>query len=289
MLEDRSYMRDTPFRMRHSATVILLIALAAAFILQLLVGQFSHFRVLRYLALSLDGLRQGYFWQLLTFQFLHGGWLHLILNCWVIYVFGRELEETLGVARFLVLYFGSGFFGGIVQMLAGLAVPHFAEGVLGASAGAFGLVAAFATLYPERPLTLLLFFILPISLRAKFLLLFSVIISIVGILVHTDDIAHAAHLGGLAAGVFFIRYAAQWEWKWPSRQRTPVSRAKVRILPPVKSGRTGFAGPKTDLPSDEFLAQEVDPILDKISAQGIQSLTERERHVLQAARERMRK
>ena len=139
------------------------------------------FRPIDYFALSVDGLRHGFVWQLLTYQFMHGGWLHLLLNCWAIYVFGREVEGTLGWKRFLTLYFSSGVIGGLFQALAGVLLGGaFAAPVVGASAGAFGLVAAFATLYPERPLMLLLFFIIPVSMRAKFLLLFSALLTVFG-------------------------------------------------------------------------------------------------------------
>jgi membrane associated rhomboid family serine protease len=290
MLEDRYYMRGPSFGVRRSATVILLIVNAVVFIGQLVFTRFSDFPVNHYFALSLWGLKHGYVWQLLTFQFMHGGWLHLLINCWVIYVFGRELEETLGVKRFLTLYLSSGIIGGLVQALAGLLIGGaFARPVVGASAGGFGLVAAFATLYPERPLMLLLFFIIPINMRAKFLLLFSGLAAALGIIFPGDGIAHAAHLGGMLTGMAYIRYASQWELRWPRwRWHRPPAR---RPLVKVHSGSGSWA--KTarthELPADEFLSREVDPILDKISAQGIQSLTERERKILEAAREKMAK
>ena len=175
-------------------------------------------------ALSVGGLRQGFVWQLLTYQFMHGGWLHLLLNCWAIYVFGREVEETLGRNSFLTLYFSSGVIGGLFQALAGVLVgDRFGGPVVGASAGAFGLVAAFATLYPERPLMLLLFFIIPVSMRAKFLLLFSALLTVFGLVFPMDNIAHAAHLGGMLTGLMFVRYAIHWRWHWPQLQR-PRSR-----------------------------------------------------------------
>ena len=77
-------------------TVTLLIISVAAFLVQLAVGASSQFPINRYFALSVEGLRHGYVWQLLTFQFMHGGILHLVLNCWGLYVFGREVEEVLG-------------------------------------------------------------------------------------------------------------------------------------------------------------------------------------------------
>ncbi|PWU13088.1 MAG: hypothetical protein C5B50_20000 [Verrucomicrobia bacterium] len=298
MLEDRHYMRQPRFRAQVSVTVVLLGVLVVAYVLQLVLERFSTFPTNYYLALSLDGLRQGFVWQLITFQFMHGGWLHLLLNCWAIYMFGRELEATLGRGRFLALYFSSGVIGGLLQALAGLALGGvFAAPVVGASAGAFGLVAAFAMLYPERPLMLLLFFIIPVNMRAKFLLLFSGIVALAGILFPASNsltqtgpgVAHAAHLGGMIAGILFIRFAA--DWRWPQFQRRAPSPRRLVRVPSPKSSAWGRArgNEQEDLPPDEFLSKEVDPILDKISAHGIQSLTERERRILEAAREKMAK
>jgi hypothetical protein len=234
---------------------------------------------------------------------MHAGLLHLLLNCWAIFMFGREVEIALGAKRFLVLYFGSGAFGGLVQALAGSlydAFPQwawarsFSHPTVGASAGALGLVAAYATLFPERTLTLLLFFIIPVNMRAKFLLLFSAALSVFGILFPgtTGAVADAAHLGGMISGIFFVRFAMHWNFHWPNlnRRRGNPPRRLVKVSS-ASSARWGRAksSSETDMPADEFLSREVDPILDKISAHGIQSLTERERRILEAARERMGK
>ncbi len=284
-------MRQPGFGSPWSATVVLLVVNVLAFVLQNVLYRFSDFPVNRYLALSVFGLGRGFVWQLLTYQFLHGGLLHLLLNCWAIYVFGRAIEEAMGWRRFLALFFGSGVIGGLFQALAGVLLNGaFAAPVVGASAGAFGLVAAFATLYPERPLMLLLFFIIPVNMRAKFLLLFSALLAVFGILFPADNIAHAAHLGGMVTGIVFVSLATRWRWHWPRFQRR--QRPSLRLL--VKTPRRTSAGwgqgsavADEDLPPEEFLSKEVDPILDKISAHGIQSLTERERRILETAREKM--
>jgi membrane associated rhomboid family serine protease len=295
MLEDRVYMRRPSFRPRLSATVLLIIANVVAFFVQsLLYASSSRFRIDDYLPLSLDGLKHGYLWQLLTFQFMHGGVFHLLFNCIAIFVFGRDVEEALGRKPFLTLYFSSGVIGGLVQILAGLLLHGpFAERVVGASAGAFGLAAAFALLFPDR--ILLLFFIIPI--RAKYLLLLSVGVAFYGIVfpsqnINGPQIADAAHLGGIFTGIIFVRYLLQWNWHWPrfrSRAKRPLPRL-VRV-PSEKSALWGRhkTSAAEDLPPEEFLSKEVDPILDKISAQGIQSLTERERRILEAARQKMAK
>src|SRR5262245_17809634 len=108
MLEDRSYMRRAPFDSWRSATLMLLVVNVAAFLLQQIVSKYSTFPVYGYFALSLPGLLHGYVWQLLTFQLMHGGWIHLIVNCLAIFMMGREVEEALGRRNFLLLYFSSG-------------------------------------------------------------------------------------------------------------------------------------------------------------------------------------
>ena len=291
MLADRYYMRRPAFKMRWSATMALLVVNVVAFILQSAVERFSNFPTNAWFALSVEGLRHGYAWQLLTYQLMHGGLLHLVLNCWMIYVFGREVEETLGRNSFLMLYFTSGVIGGLFQALAGVLLGGaFALPVVGASAGASGLLAAFATLYPERPLMLLLFFIIPVNMRAKFLLLFGGLVTLFGLVVPTGNIAHAAHLGGLLTGIVFVRYAIYWHWHWPRLRRTPPRPLRPLVKAPLRaSAQWGQTNVRVveDLPPDEFLSKAVDPILDKISAQGIQSLTEREREILETAREKM--
>ena len=209
MLENRDYMRRTPDGFRWSATVVLLVVNAVAFILQLTV--LPHVIHESYLALSLEGLRRGYVWQLLSFQFLHAGWLHLILNCWALYMFGRDVEWTLGKARFITLYFSSGVVGGLFQEFVALIWPHyFGSAVVGASAGIFGVVSAFAMLFPERPLMLLILFVIPLKMRAKYLLLINLLLTALGLSFPKSffggNVAHAAHLGGILTGLAFIRW-----------------------------------------------------------------------------------
>jgi membrane associated rhomboid family serine protease len=282
--------REAIFRGRLSWTLGLVLVNAAAFVLQELAYRvLPRFPTNEIFALSVQGLKSGFLWQLLTFQFMHGGLWHLLLNCWVIYMFGRDMETTLGGRNLLLLYFGSGVIGGVFQMLAaGLFPTQFGGAVVGASAGAFGLVAAFAMLYPQRPLTLLLFFVLPITLRARYLLLISGLLALFGILFPRDAVAHAAHLGGMFAGMAFIRRmsrrAVAPNLAPPVPRRRPLLVATRR-----RQGSEEPTRPVTtnDLPADEFIRRKVDPILDKISTHGLHSLTEGERQILEIARKKM--
>jgi membrane associated rhomboid family serine protease len=296
MLEHREYMRSTSYGLQWSATMVLLVVNVVAFLLQITVlpGVVHE----DYLALSLEGLRKGFVWQLITFQLLHGGWLHLLLNCWALYVFGREVEWALGRARFLMLYFSSGVGGGLFQALVALLWPHhFTGAAVGASAGVLGVVAAFAMLYPDRSLTLLLFFIIPVSMQAKYLLWLSLLLAALGIAYPNSpfggDVAHAAHLGGILTGLAFIRLREELQsgsCRWrpfnvgqPKREWHKSTSIRISRWPRSRGENSA------DTPSEEFISREVDPILDKISAHGIQSLTEHERKILQSARNKMAK
>src|ERR1035438_8027196 len=95
MLEDRDYMRQPEYGRRLSLTVALIIVNAMVFLFELLVSGYSHSLHIEnyYFALSVEGLKNGFVWQLLTFQFMHAGLWHLVFNCWAIYVFGRAIEE----------------------------------------------------------------------------------------------------------------------------------------------------------------------------------------------------
>jgi membrane associated rhomboid family serine protease len=292
MLDDRPYMRDPSGSAggRWPLTYVLMAVITACFVLQsvFLVHGGRGGWINQYLALSLSGLGQGYIWQLLTFQFLHGGLLHLVVNLIVLYFFGRALEDHLGRRRFLRLYLGTGVVGGLMQMMFAALFPgHFGGAVVGASAGVFGLVAAFAALFPDRTLTLLVFFILPVSMRARTLLWLSIGLAVFGIVVPGDGVAHAAHLGGIIGGWTYIRWFVLGNGV-QSRWGTGGSSAKrPRVLARAASDRRAWRrapAASDDLPADEFMSREVDPILDKISAHGFQSLTERERQILEKAR-----
>jgi membrane associated rhomboid family serine protease len=296
MLEDRDYMRQPAYRAsRVSFTVALLILCAAVFIIECIVwGYPPVFTEDNYFALSVEGLKHGYVWQLLTYQFMHAGLWHILLNGWAIYIFGRAIEETLGGKKFLILFLTSGGIGGLFQALAGWIWPDYFGGpVVGASAGAFGLVAAYAVLFPERELMLLLFFVLPVRLRAKTLLLSAAALAVFGLVFHGDHIANAAHLGGMLTGVVFIWQFIQGRWHLP-QWKFPSRRAAPREFVAAGTAKSGFwrsAPDKSsdDSSTDEFFKNEVDPILEKISAHGIQSLTARERGILEKARAKMSK
>lgn len=280
MLEDRSYMRRESFKPQWSMTLLLLAVNGVVFFLQKLSG--GSFNEM--LALSNRGLAQGHVWQLLTFQFLHANIIHLLLNLLAIYFFGRLVEERLGKATLLKVYLLSGTIGGLFQISMGALWPeHFRGAVLGASAGAFGLLAAATMLDPD--FTILAYFIIPI--KAKYFLFLAAGFSILYmVMAPNDETAHAAHLGGLLTGVIYMRWGYLVDNFFDSMRARSASRQMVRASSRRAWGR---AKPRrtADLPPEEFISREVDPILDKISSHGIQSLTPQEREILEAARAKM--
>ena len=297
MLEDRDYMRQPDYgTSRVSWTVVLLIVNAVAFAVECLVygyppaiGEGNLF------ALSVDGIKSGFVWQFLTFQFMHAGLLHILLNSFAIYFFGREIERQIGPLKFLTLYFSSGIIGGVVQVLGGLVWPsHFGTAVVGASAGGMGLMAAFAALYPEELLTIFIYFF-PVTMRAKYLLWGIAALSALCILFPTSiftlllgqNVSSAAHLGGMGMGLLYVRFILQGHW---FHFKNPLRRERPREPVPTHSREKKFwrsAPPEEEVPTDQFLQNQVDPILDKISAHGIESLTAREREILQSAHKKM--
>jgi membrane associated rhomboid family serine protease len=290
MLDDRVYMRRPFLGPPRPATTFLLILNAVAFCVQSLVSHSTRFPINHYFALSVEGLRHGYVWQLLTFQIMHGGLTHLLFNCLAIYIFGREVEAALGRKSFLTLYFFSGVIGGLCQALVGAIFPAQFGGVtVGASAGAYGLTAAFAMLFPEQ--VLLLFFIIP--LRAKYLLALCAVLACLGFVLPPPPtgprMADAAHLGGMLAGWLFVRFAVHWHWPTFRKPKPQPMRRLVKTHSGKSADWPDAEVLEEDLSSAEFLSKEVDPILDKISAHGIHSLTDRERRILESARQKMGK
>ena len=188
------------------ATLLLIALNVVVFLVEPSGRDFLHVWFEQRYSLSVAGLKAGYWWQFLTFQFLHGNWLHLGTNLVLLHSMGPVLETTLGRRRYLLVYLASGVFGGLVQAGASLAWPsHFAHPVVGASAGLCGLLAALGYLYAEDRVKGLLFFVIPFQVKAKFMLLVAGMVSMVGTVVPFGRVAHFAHLGGLVGGLLVLQ------------------------------------------------------------------------------------
>ena len=219
------------------------------------------------LALSLDGVRHGFLWQPLTYLFLHGSFTHLLFNMFTLYFLGPETERAMGSRHFLAMYLLSGLLGGLAWLWLS---PDSYAVCVGASGAIYGILAAFATLYPRRQLTLLIFFVIPVTLMAWQLVAGLALIEF--ILARADqssNIAHVAHFAGAFAGFLYIDQLFE-----STHLRRLWARARDYVS---QRPHTPRAAPP---PPDQA---EVDRILDKITAQGIQSLTKAERQTLHRA------
>jgi len=183
-------------------------------------------------------LSKGFLWQLCSYSFLHGSWLHLLLNMWACVVFGSVLERDYGARYFLKVFLAGGVAGALgwlaytallpslsfLGLLTGwmpeslrelLQAGHALKGSLagssciGASAGVFALLGCFFALYPRREIYLLLFFVLPLKLRSTTLLWLLLVITLAEMVFVQSPIAGAAHLGGGAAGYLLGRRAVR--------------------------------------------------------------------------------
>lgn len=181
----------------------------------LLMDSFPFLRTLfiSFFALTRDGLISGRWWELITYAFLHGSAFHLLCNMLGLWFAGRVVERVLGTQRFLVLYFLAAIVAGLVQM-ALTDAP-----LIGASGSVFGVLLAFTTIFPEVQIMALLFFVVPLRMRAKYLgwglALSSLILLILGF---EPGIGHAAHLGGCVTGYGFARLCGYGGPSWIERR-----------------------------------------------------------------------
>ena len=186
---------------RLSVLRILVSANVVIFLLESLLTPMGYIRTDAILGLSARGISHGMLWQFVTHQFLHGSFSHLLVNMLGLWFAGRILENLLGGRRFLWFYLACGVSGGVFQLIL-----NPGPILIGASGAVCGVVAGFSALYPEMPITALLFFVLPIRMRAKWLGRMIVIISAFLILTRLmGNIGNAAHLGGALAGYAIVR------------------------------------------------------------------------------------
>lgn len=151
-------------------------------------------------------------WQLLTYGFLHGTWMHLFFNMFALYMFGSEIERLFGPQRYLIYYLAC-VVGAALMHLIVLEVANLPPApVVGASGGVFGLLLAFGMAWPHRKLMLIF---PPIPMPAwLFVTLYGLAELWLGITGTVQGVAHFAHLGGMATGFVMIQY-----WKGQRRRR----------------------------------------------------------------------
>ena len=178
----------------------LLIANFAVFLLQIAGGpEFTRLFGLH----SPSVIGRLHLWQFATYMFLHGNVFHIAINMFLLFMFGRELEEMWGGKNFLKFYLVCGTGAGIVTYFFTMGTNIL---TIGASGAVFGILVAYAVIFPEREITLFLFFVLPLQLKAKHLVMILGFLEFLHVLAGTEDgIGHYAHLGGAVIGFIYLK------------------------------------------------------------------------------------
>ena len=180
--------------------IIANVALFVASILGQAVGLDALFRVMM---LTPSSVMRGAFWQLATYMFLHAGFWHILFNMFGLWMFGCDLERTWGSRRFLHYYMFTGLFAGLTIVLLS---PSSPVPTLGASGAIYGVLLAFGILFPTRVIFVPIFFFFFFPIQARYLVMimggmaFLSAISAPG-----GTVSHVGHLGGLLAGLLYLR------------------------------------------------------------------------------------
>jgi len=231
-------------------------------------------------------------WQLITFQFMHGGFWHIFFNMLILWMFGMEIENIMGSQKFLIFYLASGVGGGLMQAFVS---PIFIGGgapTIGASAGVFGVMLAFAMYFPDR--LIYIYFLIPV--KAKYLIGFMVLVEFFSV-GNQSMVAHLAHVGGVLTAFVFIMLDRRQKINvnnWVSSFKNLFSGNKKNPYGTFKSKTFRFTKPsEKDIQEAQFFdindtskgrkkptQEEIDRILDKISQSGYQNLTAEEKKIL---------
>ena len=253
-------------------------------------------------------------YQLLTYMFMHGGWEHIILNMFMLWMFGAVVERMWGPRRFIFYYIFCGVGAGILQEIAQFFWVYFmldkqqslsiVEAVdvmrqlsvqldglttVGASGAIYALLLAFGMMFPEEKMFIIP---IPVPIKAKWMVLGAIAVELFSALATPgDNVAHLAHLGGMVFGFFLIRY-------WQRKAGSGYGRVSgTSIFDRVKNtwrkqgGHTGNAASSgydngsgnADWDYNarkQALQAETDRILDKIRKSGYDSLTTEEKQTL---------
>ncbi len=300
MLYDRNYMRNPLKSGFNSVVDKLIIVLLVSFVIQSLMklGNLSD-ATLNYFSLSIDSLSNGYLWTLISYAFLHDSPLHLIGNLLGLHFIGRNVEILIGSQNFSWLCVLSAIAGGIIWIPFNNQ-PLIIDGrmiypaLLGASAIVMACLTYFCLLRPNQEISILLFFILPVNLRPKYILMAVLGIELYGFvfgeLQNSNVIAHSAHLGGMLVGAAVYQFLLKnysfpyFKLKFSSKEK--FFKSKSQTKPSPKFSRKDF---KVDISNYDQLQTEVNRILDKINDFGFGSLTTKEKDTLEKAKSLLHK
>jgi len=215
-------------------------------------------------------------WRLVTYMFLHAGAWHLIFNMLWLWWMGRSVEQTLGPRSFTVIYMGSGIGGALLDVLFAqfLGINY----VIGASGAVFGIMVAFAVLYPRMPIHL---FLLP-PIEARYVVAGLIALNLLA-LGGDSNVAHIVHLGG--AGIGYLLMKARAGGFDLSGVIRPIENVWLELKKSYTKSEKRPSNDKMYSVSDVEIIEEVeqselDEILEKISEKGYDALTKEEKKKL---------
>ena len=246
----------------------LVVANGAVFLLGMLAGPqfYQHFGLVPKLVVE-----QRWVWQPLTYMFVHGGFFHVFFNVFMLWMFGMAVESAWGTKEFLKFYFICGVGVALVTILID---RHSMIPLIGASGAVYGLLVAFAMLYPDA--VIYLYFFIPV--KAAHMAILCGLVEFFAMATDANQgIARFAHLTGMVIGYVYIR------WWWVLKLR--LQSASGGMIPESPARPARRARPK---PVPEANMENVDRILDKILSNGLDSLTEDERGVMRRYSDRMK-
>ena len=211
-------------------------------------------------------------WTPFTYMFLHGDFWHLFMNMLFLFFFGPPIESKWGSREFIQYYLVCGL-GGVVLSFLFVSYP-----IIGASAAVYGVMLAFAVVWPNAPIYVMGIF----PVKAKWLVSFFVLISFMNAFGGAGGgVAHFAHLGGFAAGLIYLK--TDWRASQAIKGLGKAARGGRRfaIVPrEEREAATSGLHRGSDDVAEETTLDAVDRVLDKISAEGMASLTEQEKQLL---------
>lgn len=259
------------YRMPHVIRTLIAIN-TVVFIITVLSGSYAQV-IIQYFALDPNlstALTQP--WRLVTYMFLHGSGFHLLFNMLWLWWMGRMVEESIGSRSFSVLFFGSGIGGALFHIA--LSFLYGTNFVVGASGAVFGVMVAFAYLYPRIPIML---FLLP-PLEARFVVAGIIVLDVL-LLGSGDAIARIVHLGG--AGIGYLIIKAHYTGTDLSKFVRPIERLWSEKPRKKKRKKNKDMYSVSDVEIvDESSQSELDEILEKISKEGYDGLTSEEKKKL---------
>ena len=236
-------------------------------------------------SLTMEGLRHGQVWRLISYAFLHDGFWHFFTNLLALLFIGLPLQAEIGQRATAIVI-------GLMALAGGLAfaMVHMTGSgmmLIGGSAVAVGLLTLFCLNYPDRPITLLLFFVLPVTLLPRWILWFTLAVNLFGfafseVAPSGAGIGYSAHLGGMIAAWAVSRWCLRREWPATQQKRTvePPEWVKKQVV--MNAQQPNY---QVNLQSRHALQREVDRILDKINTKGFGSLTNSEKETLDKAKD----